>query len=128
MISKRQKRSISDLRVTWMIDRFKKAPDQDYYMVNCSAVVDMGGCKIGISILIRNSKGAVMASCEQPMDANFDGPGADIMAVYKGVLFSLDCGLNPCVFESDMAVVVANILKGRPLRQILVTFWKKLLS
>ncbi|KAK1549548.1 hypothetical protein Q3G72_003759 [Acer saccharum] len=37
---------------------------------------------------------------------------ASIMVVYKGILFSLDCGLRPCVFESDSFMAVKHISCG----------------
>ncbi|KAK2649795.1 hypothetical protein Ddye_017284 [Dipteronia dyeriana] len=52
-------------------------------------------------IIICNSVGVVMASYAQFMDAHFDSTVAGIMALYKGLLFSLDYGLKPFVFESD---------------------------
>ncbi|KAK4844369.1 hypothetical protein QYF36_019359 [Acer negundo] len=47
------------------------------------------------------------------MEANFEGLAAGIMAVHKGVRFSLDCGLHPCIFESDSCGVVERILNGK---------------
>ncbi|KAK3199210.1 hypothetical protein Dsin_022625 [Dipteronia sinensis] len=95
-----------------------KVPDLGNYKVNCSAWAILGRKKIGIGIIIRNGVGDVMASCVQAIDEIFNGKVARIMAVYKGILFSLDCGLRPCIFESDCLSVVDCILSGTT-RQIL---------
>ncbi|KAK2665612.1 hypothetical protein Ddye_004186 [Dipteronia dyeriana] len=79
-----------------------KAPAPGFYKVKCSAVGGRGGRRFGVGIIIRNRAGAVMASCGQVMNACFDGVIAGIMAVYKGILFILDCGSYPGVFESDI--------------------------
>ncbi|KAK2660120.1 hypothetical protein Ddye_006653 [Dipteronia dyeriana] len=34
------------------------------------------------------------------------------MATYKGIKFSLDCGLRPCIFESDKSNTVNRIVNG----------------
>ncbi|KAK4859501.1 hypothetical protein QYF36_006555 [Acer negundo] len=61
-------------------DTHWKAPSTGYYKVNCSVMTGLGGKRIGISIVIRNCLGVVMASCSQAMNANFDGHGVSIMA------------------------------------------------
>ncbi|KAK0588980.1 hypothetical protein LWI29_008053 [Acer saccharum] len=92
-----------------------KAPANGIYKVNCSAMAGMDGNRIGIGIgiVIRNYEGVVMASCAQAIDGNFDGQIVGILALYKGILFNLDCGLKPCVFESDRCVTVEHILSGK---------------
>ncbi|KAK0600202.1 hypothetical protein LWI29_012693 [Acer saccharum] len=50
-----------------------------------------------------------MASCSQIFDANYDANVAGIMAIYRGILFSKDCGLEPCVVESDKDVAVFRV-------------------
>ncbi|KAK3226047.1 hypothetical protein Dsin_005909 [Dipteronia sinensis] len=53
-----------------------------------------------------------MASCCQFLDAAFDSHVAEIMAIFKGILFCKDCGLNPCVLESDKMVAVERVLNN----------------
>ncbi|KAK4852042.1 hypothetical protein QYF36_020580 [Acer negundo] len=93
-----------------------KPPDDGCYKVNCSAVDGKGDYKTGIGVVIRNWRGEVMASCAQYIDGSFDGVVASIIAVYKGIMFSLDCGLRPCIFESDKTNVINRIVnKGHRL-------------
>ncbi|KAK1577003.1 hypothetical protein Q3G72_018340 [Acer saccharum] len=86
-----------------------EAPASGVYKINCSALVDVGKNKVSIGILIRNDSGSVMASCSQIVDATFDANVAGIMAIYRGMLFSKDCGLEPCVVESDKDVAVYRV-------------------
>ncbi|KAK0573052.1 hypothetical protein LWI29_002349 [Acer saccharum] len=51
-----------------------------------------------------------MALCSQTLADTFDAHVAGIMAIYRGILFSQDCGLFPSVLESDMARAVASVL------------------
>ncbi|KAK3222063.1 hypothetical protein Dsin_009088 [Dipteronia sinensis] len=90
-----------------------KAHDTGYYKVKCSDMADLGGKRLGIGIVIRNCDGVVMASCALVIDATLDWTVAGIMVVYKGILFSLDCDLSPCEFESDKAAAVERILNGK---------------
>ena len=59
-----------------------------------------------MGIVIRNCSSAVMASCSIQLEACYDPILAEMMAIYKGLIFSRECGLHPCVIESDVAVVV----------------------
>ncbi|KAK0582237.1 hypothetical protein LWI29_023240 [Acer saccharum] len=59
----------------------------------------------------RNS-GFVLASCSLSMAGCFDANLAEIMAIYRGLVFSSECGLKPCVLESDAAVAVNWINEG----------------
>ncbi|KAK2665101.1 hypothetical protein Ddye_003675 [Dipteronia dyeriana] len=68
--------------------------------------------RIGIGVLIQNYRGVVMASCAQFMVGNFDSIVAGIVAMFKGVLFSLDCGLQQCIYESNKTLVVNRISDG----------------
>ncbi|KAK1575093.1 hypothetical protein Q3G72_002533 [Acer saccharum] len=83
------------------------------YKANCSARSDVFRRKVGIEIVIRDNSGAVMASCSQIIDACYDERVAGIIAIYRGILFSKDCGLFTCVFESDKRGVVNCIQSGR---------------
>ncbi|KAK0606221.1 hypothetical protein LWI29_035318 [Acer saccharum] len=54
-----------------------------------------------------------MSSCSQFLVASFDNNVAGIMAILRGILFSKDCGLSPCVLEFDKKsrrVVVERVL------------------
>ncbi|KAK1557049.1 hypothetical protein Q3G72_023361 [Acer saccharum] len=93
-------------------DLLWKASDNGCYKANCSSVGGKGGYKTSIGVVIRNYKGEVMASCPQSIDGSFDGVVASIVAVYKGVMFSLDCDLRPCMLESDKTNVMNRILNG----------------
>ncbi|KAK3183290.1 hypothetical protein Dsin_030576 [Dipteronia sinensis] len=53
-----------------------------------------------------------MASSAQKISAGYDSLIAEAMAVLKGLQFSHNAGLWPCVLETDAQVVV-NLVKGK---------------
>ncbi|KAK2665571.1 hypothetical protein Ddye_004145 [Dipteronia dyeriana] len=71
-----------------------------------------GSHMVGIGVVIRDSTGSVMAFYCQFLEANFDSFVVGIMAIFRGILFSQDCGLNSCVLESDKGVAVERILNN----------------
>ena len=72
-----------------------------FYKINYSALVDMGKKKVGIEIVIHDDSGFVMASCSHISNAIFDANVVGIIAVYRDILLSKDCGMEPCILESD---------------------------
>ncbi|KAK0598210.1 hypothetical protein LWI29_032563 [Acer saccharum] len=87
-------------------------PEAGVFKINCDAVVETGACKTGIGVVIRDEAGFVLASCSQIISANFDLETAKTMAVYRGLIFSRDCGLTPCCLEIDSEKVVKRIVDG----------------
>ncbi|KAK3192992.1 hypothetical protein Dsin_024302 [Dipteronia sinensis] len=83
-----------------------KPPEFGDYKANCDAVVERRGNCVGIGTVIRDSTGAVLAYCSQIMEANFSIKVAKLVAIRKCLIFCVDCGLTPCVIESDEATVV----------------------
>ncbi|KAK3218493.1 hypothetical protein Dsin_012463 [Dipteronia sinensis] len=61
------------------------------------------GGRIRIGVVIRDF-GSVMASCCQVIGVRYDAKAAEMVAIYRGLQFSIDCGLAPCVIESVAAV------------------------
>ncbi|KAK2647693.1 hypothetical protein Ddye_015182 [Dipteronia dyeriana] len=62
------------------------------------------------------------------MSANFNLGTAKTMAIYKGIIFSKDCGLTPCVLESDAEMVVKRIAGGCPMDAISGTILTNIIS
>ncbi|KAK0602442.1 hypothetical protein LWI29_033421 [Acer saccharum] len=89
-----------------------RPPDIDCYKINCDAAMDSVGGRIGFGVVIRDHLGFVLASCSQVMAASFGAAMAETMAIYRGLLFSRDCGLGPCHLESDAVVIVKRINEG----------------
>ncbi|KAK3206766.1 hypothetical protein Dsin_020812 [Dipteronia sinensis] len=83
-----------------------RPPDEECFKINCETAINEKEGRIGLGIVIRDHSGAVMASCFLTLAAFFDANTAETMAIYKGLIFSRDCGIFPCVIESDAAVVV----------------------
>ncbi|KAK1591118.1 hypothetical protein Q3G72_002651 [Acer saccharum] len=103
--------SESRYRVNKLIRKWEP-PDEGMYKSKCDIVVDRIAGKIGFGTVIRDSKEEVMASCAQSMMANLSLKSAKLVAVWKSITFSKDCGLNPCAFELDEACAVKWIQKG----------------
>ncbi|KAK2647634.1 hypothetical protein Ddye_015123 [Dipteronia dyeriana] len=85
-------------------------PTAGVYKINCSALVDLGKNKVGIGIVIRDDSGFVMASCYQILVDTFDDNVVGIMAIHRGIIFRKDCGLTPCILESDKEVAVSRVV------------------
>ncbi|KAK2642399.1 hypothetical protein Ddye_024162 [Dipteronia dyeriana] len=79
-------------------------PESGSFKVNCNTVVDVGGHKIGIGIVIRDVTGFVLAT--------FDFQVANTLAIYKSIIFARDCGLTQWAIESDVEVIVNRIIQG----------------
>ncbi|KAK1567446.1 hypothetical protein Q3G72_012368 [Acer saccharum] len=82
------------------------------YKINCSALSDLGKHRVGNGIVIRNEAGIVMPSCCQILAAAYTPLVAEIVAILRGILFSKDCGLLPCVLESDKSEAVVRSLSN----------------
>ena len=79
---------------------------EEVYKANCAALVDKAGGRTGFGVVIRNSAGKVMASCSQVIKGCLNPQAAETCAILRGMQFSIDCGLSPCVVESDAEVVI----------------------
>ncbi|TXG63243.1 hypothetical protein EZV62_010237 [Acer yangbiense] len=100
------------IRNTW------RPPEPEYYKINCDAAVNNNAGCIGLGIVIRDNGGFVLASCSLMLTAGFDATLAETMAIYRGLIFSRDCGLALCCLESDAAVVVKRISEGSHLDSV----------
>ncbi|KAK3188547.1 hypothetical protein Dsin_028108 [Dipteronia sinensis] len=87
-------------------------PCPGFYKINCDAAIDSKTSRIGIGIVIRDANGFVMASSSQVFAAAFNAQIMEAMGILRAILFSIDCGMSPCVLESDAEVVVNWINKG----------------
>ena len=52
------------------------------------------------------------------MTASFSALVAETMTIGRAIIFSRDCGMFPCILESDVAVVVNWILEGSHLNSV----------
>ncbi|KAK3212540.1 hypothetical protein Dsin_017246 [Dipteronia sinensis] len=86
------------------------APDQ--YKTNCCSVFDRGKGRIGFGIIIRNSKGEIMASSAQFIEARFSIKMSQLLAIKRSILFGMDCGLAPNTVEINESVSVNWLSSG----------------
>ncbi|KAK3222978.1 hypothetical protein Dsin_010003 [Dipteronia sinensis] len=84
----------------------------DVCEVNCDAAIDIQGGRIGFGSVIRDSTGFVMDASSQVMVGSFNAQVAETIAILRGIQFSKDCRLFPCIFESDAELVVRWINDG----------------
>ncbi|KAK2656306.1 hypothetical protein Ddye_009358 [Dipteronia dyeriana] len=108
----------SALHALWDSQESALPPESGSFKVNCNAVVDVCGCRIGISIVIRDVTDFVLAACSQVVMATFDIQVANTLAIYKSILFARDCGSTPWALESDAEVVVNRIIEGSQMDSI----------
>jgi ribonuclease HI len=102
----------SGVSVENLIRNSWRPPDQVCFKINCDAAVDVLAGVIGIGVAIRDSSGFVLASCSVRVSGFFDANMAEILAIRRGLVFSRECGLAPCVLESDAAVAVRWVTEG----------------
>ncbi|KAK3210463.1 hypothetical protein Dsin_015169 [Dipteronia sinensis] len=79
--------------------------------MNVDAAVDSGNWNVGLGIIIRDSKGEVLACKAVHLLAGFSPVISEAWAVLHGLRFALETGLVPCYVETDSQVVV-NLLRG----------------
>ncbi|KAK2646057.1 hypothetical protein Ddye_021252 [Dipteronia dyeriana] len=89
-------------------------PDDRWYKVNTYAAISSDEMKMGLGIIIRDNKGAVMASSAQYLNAGYSPQVAEAMAIFRGLQFAVDTGLVPCMIESDAQVVINLLISGVP--------------
>ncbi|KAK3204163.1 hypothetical protein Dsin_018209 [Dipteronia sinensis] len=89
-----------------------RPPDDGVIKVNTDAAVDSMNGKIGIGIIIRGSKGEVLAYSAQTISVGFSSEIMESLAVFRGLVFACDSSLLPCTIETDAHVVVNLINSG----------------
>ncbi|KAK0582200.1 hypothetical protein LWI29_022735 [Acer saccharum] len=95
------------LAVRNFMENFKwNPPEQGRYKINYKVVSGYGDGRLGISIVIRDDSGFIMASCALCFAAGIDIWVANALAILKSFHFANDCGLFPFVIESDTKRVV----------------------
>ncbi|KAK3210794.1 hypothetical protein Dsin_015500 [Dipteronia sinensis] len=97
---------LDQLVVSWI------PPIPDQYKTNCCSVFDRGKGRIGFGIIIRNSKGEIMASSAQFIEARFSIKISQLLAIKRSILFGMDCGLAPNTVEINESVVVNWLSSG----------------
>ncbi|KAK3219971.1 hypothetical protein Dsin_013941 [Dipteronia sinensis] len=96
-----------------------RPPDCGTLKINRDAAVDSMTGKIGIGVIIRDSRGEVLASSAQTISASLSASTAEALAVFSCLIFARDSGLSPVIIESDAQVVVNLINSGNiPLSDI----------
>ena len=77
-----------------------------FFKMNCDAAIDGRGGRIGFGLVIRDSLGEVITSSSQVMVGFLNSQAAEAIAILRGMQFSKDCDLSPCIVESDVEVVI----------------------
>ncbi|KAK0571841.1 hypothetical protein LWI29_022474 [Acer saccharum] len=87
-------------------------PDRGKFKMNCAFSINSRHERIGIGVIVRDCAGEVLACCSQRLEAKLGNKEANLMAIFKGLLFGIDCGLSPQVIELDDKEVVGWINSG----------------
>ncbi|KAK2662898.1 hypothetical protein Ddye_001472 [Dipteronia dyeriana] len=80
------------------------------FNVNTDVDVSLSGQRVGFEIVIRITKGLVMSSSAQYLQAPISSHIAEALVVLHGIRFALNSGLLPFLVESD-ALNVVNLIR-----------------
>ncbi|KAK0578624.1 hypothetical protein LWI29_013325 [Acer saccharum] len=61
---------------------------------------------------LRNDRGRVLACCAQSCEANYEVECAKVMAVYKGLMYCREIGVEKYIVETDSDSVINQIVTG----------------
>ncbi len=86
-------------------------PPSSFYKINCDVALDNKKGRMGIGLLIRDSKGKVHAAASQVVDFIFDPVVGESIAALKAVEFCKNRGLDRIMVEGDSIQVVQSINK-----------------
>ncbi|KAK3193763.1 hypothetical protein Dsin_025073 [Dipteronia sinensis] len=75
-------------------------------------MVYTGKGRIGFGIIIRNSKGEIMASSAQFIEVRFSSKMSQLLAIKRSILFGMDCGLAPHMVEINESAVANWLSSG----------------
>jgi hypothetical protein len=103
-------------------------PGNNIIKVNSDANLAIDG-RWGLGAACRNSQGVLLAAATWESPGSNDPSLAEACALYKVVLFALDCGFQNVAFESDCATLISTINKaGRNPRSYLGNFVRGILG
>ncbi|KAL5787310.1 hypothetical protein ACOSP7_004259 [Xanthoceras sorbifolium] len=98
-----------------------KPPNAGYFKLNTDTGVDESIQPTCIGVVLRDSRGLIMASCAQGLDSLFSPPIAKALAILRCLNLAIETGLLPVCVESDVEVVVNYIIsKFVPLSELSV--------
>ncbi|TXG48260.1 hypothetical protein EZV62_027554 [Acer yangbiense] len=88
-----------------------KPPDRGVFKINTDAALNENDFQFGISVVIRNYQGHVMASLCQIIKASYQPQIIEAMAILKGIWLAVSLGLLPASLELN-ALTVVNMVEG----------------
>jgi hypothetical protein len=86
-------------------------PGNDIIKVNSDANLAIDG-RWGLGAACRNSQGVLLAAATWVSPGSNDPSLAEACALYKAVLFAIDCGFQKVAFECDCATLITTINKA----------------
>jgi ribonuclease HI len=86
-------------------------PPSSFFKINCDVALDNKNGRMGIGLLIRDSKGKVYATASQVVDFIVDPVVGESIAALKVVEFCKNRGLDRIMVEGDSLQVVHSINK-----------------
>ncbi|KAK2652056.1 hypothetical protein Ddye_011912 [Dipteronia dyeriana] len=87
-------------------------PETDMFKTNFGVAINTSKGWVGVGIIVRNSDGEVIAYCSQRTEAFANKKVTNLIAIQRGLLYGIECGLNPEKIESDDSIVVNWIVHG----------------
>lgn len=89
-----------------------EAPPPELFKVNWNVAFSQGDKQMGVGVIIRDSKGEVIAALSQPVMATYDPVSAESMATLRAVEFCKELGIHDFILEGDSLLVVKAISKS----------------
>ncbi|KAL5804219.1 hypothetical protein ACOSQ3_031019 [Xanthoceras sorbifolium] len=94
-------------------------PNSNCYKVNTDASIDDHKIRTGLGVIIRDSRGIVMASYVNGFDSLYFPPIAEALVILRGITLAVQTGLLPICVELDAEFVVNLIMsKATPISEI----------
>ena len=91
-----------------------RAPSANMEKINFDGAVFSGENKLGISIVIRDSSGLVIASCSKKLQQAYNSAEVEALAVAMALSFAADIGINRAILEDDSLDVITALSQDAP--------------
>ncbi|KAK3189040.1 hypothetical protein Dsin_028601 [Dipteronia sinensis] len=91
-----------------------ETPLKGCYKINTDAALNVKDNRVRVGLVIRDSRGQVMATSVQCVEAGYSPRVAEAMAFLLGITFVEDAGLLPAAVEFDALRVLNLIIAGNP--------------
>jgi ribonuclease HI len=112
--SLRNGRDVEPTVFTEVIENVWKAPSPGWFKANWDAGIDKKNGRVGLGVIIRNHRGAMVASKSHFINGVMDPTAAEAMAALMAVTFCVEMGIEQVVLEGDAKNVITAVNSDEP--------------